>query len=132
MSEFTRRDVLRSAGVLAGATALTSGATVSVAAEDRTVAVAERTNISAHVSPDGTQVAFDLVTAIWTVPIAGGPARRLTTDDTDATQPTWSPDGTTLVFQAYRDGNYQLHTIRPDGTGLRRLTSGPFDHREPR
>jgi Tol biopolymer transport system component/cytosine/adenosine deaminase-related metal-dependent hydrolase len=132
MSEFTRRDVLRSAGVLAGATALTSGATVADASHDQTVAITEGTNISAHVSPDGKQVAFDLVTAIWTVPITGGPARRLTGDDTDATQPSWSPDGKTLVFQAYRDGNYHLYTIRPDGSGLRQLTSGPFDHREPR
>ena len=64
-----------------------------------------------HVSPDGQHVAFDLVTAIWTVPVAGGPARRLTGDDTDATQPSWSPDGKTLVFQAYRDGNYHLWTV---------------------
>jgi Tol biopolymer transport system component/cytosine/adenosine deaminase-related metal-dependent hydrolase len=132
MSELTRRDVLRGAGVLAGATALTSGATEAAATPDQTVAVTEGTNISAHVSPDGRRVAFDLVTAIWTVPVTGGPARRLTTDDTDATQPSWSPDGTTIVFQAYRDGNYHLYTIRQDGSGLRQLTSGPFDHREPR
>lgn len=130
MSEFTRRDVLVGAGVLAGASVLTGQA--AVAGTDETLAVREGTNISAHVSPDGRQVAFDLVTAIWTVPIAGGPARRLTGDDTDATQPSWSPDGRTLVFQAYRDGNYHLYTIRPDGGGLRQLTSGPFDHREPR
>jgi Tol biopolymer transport system component len=136
MSELTRRDVLRSAGVLAGATALTSGATVADAAADATgdekTTITEGTNISAHVSPDGKQVAFDLVTAIWTVPITGGEARRLTTDDTDATQPSWSPDGRSLTFQAYRDGNYHVYTMRPDGTDLRQLTSGPFDHREPR
>jgi Tol biopolymer transport system component/cytosine/adenosine deaminase-related metal-dependent hydrolase len=132
MEELTRRDVLRGASVLAGATALTGGATVAAAAAEGTVALSEGTNISAHVSPDGRQVAFDLVTAIWTVPITGGPARRLTGDDTDATQPSWSPDGRTLVFQAYRDGNFHLYTIRADGSSLRQLTSGPFDHREPR
>lgn len=136
MEEFTRRDVLRGAGVLAGATAVTGATAVPgaapAAATETTETVSQGTNISAHVSPDGQHVAFDLVTAIWTVPIGGGPARRLTTDDTDATQPSWSPDGRTLVFQAYRDGNYHLYTIRPDGEGLRQLTSGPFDHREPR
>lgn len=130
MPEFTRRDVLRSAGVLAGATALTSG--TAEATNDGSVTVNEGTNIAAHVSPNGKHVAFDLVTAIWTVPITGGPARRLTGDDTDATQPSWSPDGRTLVFQAYRDGNYHLYTISADGSDLRQLTTGPFDHREPR
>ncbi|HEX2130331.1 MAG TPA: amidohydrolase family protein [Actinophytocola sp.] len=135
-AELTRRDVLRGAGVgagiLAGTTTLT---TASAAAEPETggsVRLAEGTNISAHVSPDGRHVAFDLVTAIWTVPTAGGRARRLTGDDTDATLPAWSPDGRTIAFQAYRDGNYHLWTIRPDGSGPRQLTSGPFDHREPR
>src|SRR6266498_2954647 len=136
MEEITRRDVLRSATVLAGATALTGTVATPAAATDAdadsTVAISQGTNISAHVSPDGRHVAFDLVTAIWTVPLTGGPATRLTSDDTDATQPSWSPDGRTLVFQAYRDGNYHLYTMRPDGTGTRQLTSGPFDHREPR
>ncbi|HEX6358307.1 amidohydrolase family protein [Actinophytocola sp.] len=133
-AELTRREVLRGAGVLAGATALSGAVTTPEAAAKTggTTTIGEGTNISAHVSPDGRHVAFDLVTAVWTVPIAGGEARRLTGDDTDATQPSWSPDGKSLVFQAYRDGNYHLYTIRTDGSGQRQLTSGPFDHREPR
>ncbi|OLF04684.1 amidohydrolase family protein [Actinophytocola xanthii] len=130
----TRRDVLRGAGIAAGTTVLGGAAAHAGAAdaETGTVRLSEGTNISAHVSPDGRFVAFDLVTGIWTVPSTGGPARRLTGDDTDATLPTWSPDGQSLVFQAYRDGNYHLWTIRADGSQLRQLTSGPFDHREPR
>lgn len=133
-AELTRRDVLRGASVIAGATALTGtvAAPDATAESTGTVRIGGGTNISAQVSPDGEHVAFDLVTAIWTVPITGGPARRLTGDDTDATQPAWSPDGRTLVFQAYRDGNYHLYTIRADGDGLRQLTKGPFDHREPK
>jgi Tol biopolymer transport system component len=130
--ELNRRDVFRGAGVLAGATVLGGTVAAPAVATGETVTIGEGTNISAHVSPDGKHVAFDLVTAIWTVPITGGPARRLTGDDTDATQPSWSPDGRTLVFQAYRDGNYHLWTIRPDGSAPTQLTSGPFDHREPR
>lgn len=133
-SELTRRDVLRGAGVIAGATALSGTVTAPSAAAEATdtATIREGTHIAAHVSPDGGHVAFDLVTAIWTVPIAGGQARRLTGDDMDATQPSWSPDGDALVFQAYRDGNYHLYTIKRDGTALTQLTSGPFDHREPR
>lgn len=133
-AEMTRRDVLLGAGLLAGTTVLGSGATASAQASTGTdtVTLSEGTNIAAHVSADGTAVALDLVTAIWTVPLSGGRAHRLTGDDTDATQPCWSPDGRSLVFQAYRDGNYHLWTIRPDGSGARQLTTGPFDHREPR
>jgi Tol biopolymer transport system component/imidazolonepropionase-like amidohydrolase len=130
MSEFSRRDVLLGAGVLAGASVLTGQP--AVAGADDTVSIGEGTNMSAHLSPDGEHVAIDLVTAIWTVPAAGGEARRLTGDDMDATLPTWSPDGRTLVFQAYRDGNYNLYTIHANGAGSRQLTHGPFDHREPR
>jgi Tol biopolymer transport system component len=136
-TEFSRRELLRGTGVVVGGGVLASVAAPAPAtAGERdtrtTVELAEGTNISAHVSPDGGHVAFDLVTAIWTVPIGGGDARRLTGDLTDATLPSWSPDGQALVFQAYRDGNYHLYTIRRHGTGLRQLTSGPFDHREPR
>lgn len=132
MHEVTRRDVFRGVGVLAGATVLAGSATQAGAETGGSVGIGQGTNISAQVSPDGKHVAFDLVTAIWTMPITGGDAVRLTGDDVDATQPSWSPDGRTLVCQAYRDGNYHLYTLRPDGSGLRQLTSGPYDHREPR
>lgn len=38
--------------------------------------------------------------------------------------PAWSPDGSIILFS---DGN-QLHTIAPDGTGVRQLSSGPGQH----
>src|SRR6476469_10155484 len=125
MSEFSRRDVLLGAGALAGASVLTGQP--AVAGADDTVSIGEGTNMSAHLSPDGEHVAIDLVTAIWTVPATGGEARRLTGDDMDATLPTWSPDGRTLVIQAYRDGNYNLYTIHATGAGSRQITHGPSD-----
>ncbi|MGH3369825.1 MAG: DPP IV N-terminal domain-containing protein, partial [Nocardioidaceae bacterium] len=81
--------------------------------------------------PDGSRLAFDLVTAIWVLDARGGTATRLTDDLQDATRPRWSPDGEHLVFQSYRDGNFHLWTIAADGSGLRRLTQGRYDHREP-
>jgi Tol biopolymer transport system component/cytosine/adenosine deaminase-related metal-dependent hydrolase len=124
--------VIAGATVLHGSTTAAAGTTAAAEHGGGAVGLGQGTNISAQVSPDGKHVAFDLVTAIWTVPVAGGDAVRLTGDDTDATQPSWSPDGRTLVFQAYRDGNYHLYTMRSDGSGLRQLTSGPYDHREPK
>jgi len=98
----------------------------------RQVTITEGTNIAVSASPDGKTLAFDLYGVIWTLPIAGGPARRLTDDLTDGAQPDWSPDGRRLVFQSYRDGSFQIWTVNTDGTGLTQHTRGPFDCREPR
>jgi Tol biopolymer transport system component len=40
--------------------------------------------------------------------------------------PGWSPDGSRIVFtRRQADGNYDVFTIRPDGSDLRRLTTSP-------
>jgi Tol biopolymer transport system component len=36
--------------------------------------------------------------------------------------PTWSPDGSRIVFESNRDGEPAVYTIRPDGSALTRLT----------
>ena len=96
-----------------------------------TVTVSEGTSMAIAASPDGTQVALDLQGGLWTVPIAGGPAKRLTDEYGDVRQPSWSPDGRSIAFQSYRDGQWRIWTVAADGTGLKPLTNGPFDDREP-
>jgi len=39
--------------------------------------------------------------------------------------PAWSPVGDVIAFTAYIDGDYELCTIKPDGTGFKRLTNSP-------
>lgn len=95
------------------------------------VTLTEGTNIAAALSPDGTVIAFDLVGRIWIMPVEGGRAMPVTDPVGDARQPSWSPDGTRIAFQAYWDGNYHVWSVAPDGFGLRQHTRGPFDHREP-
>ncbi|WP_222853331.1 amidohydrolase family protein [Fodinicola acaciae] len=137
MPSLNRREFLAGAVGAASATAL-AGLTVPDAAEaapasgGRQLAVRQGTNIAPRLSPDGRTVAFDLLGVLWLVPVAGGAARRLTGDLFDIAQPDWSPDGSTLAFQSYRDGNYHIWTVRTDGSDLRQLTTGRFDHREPR
>ena len=126
----SRRRALQLSGGVAAVGAVQLPSPPARAAGNQAV-LREGTNIMVSVSPDGKWLAFDLVTAIWVTPAAGGTSRRLTDDLQDATRPRWSPDGKSIVFQSYRDGNFHLWTIRPDGSGLRQLTSGRYDDREP-
>lgn len=101
------------------------------AAKAITVTLTEGTSMAAALSPDGRTLAIDLLGSLWTLPASGGAARRLTEDYMDARQPTWSPDGARVAFQAYRDGNWHVWSIAAGGSDLKPLTWGPFDDREP-
>ena len=37
--------------------------------------------------------------------------------------PLWSPRGDRIVFSRVANGDYEIYTIKPDGTGVKRLTS---------
>ncbi|WP_174275122.1 amidohydrolase family protein [Sphingomonas bacterium] len=111
---------------IAGSQALAAG--ISSTNE---VALAEGTNIAIAISPDGKTIAFDLLGLLWVMPAAGGPATCVTDAFADLGQPSWSPDGRTLVFQSYRSGNFQIWTANADGSGLKQRTTGFADHREP-
>ncbi len=130
-----RRRVLSLGGTAVAAASVAGSAAAAKGARrrgERQVRVHEGTNIAVAASPDGKTLAFDLYGVIWTVPVEGGAARRLTDDLTDGAQPDWSPDGKRLAFQSYRDGTFQVWTVGADGKGLTQLTRGPFDCREPR
>lgn len=93
--------------------------------------VSEGTSMAAAPSPDGRALVIDLLGALWTLSIDGGPARRILDDGYDAHLPAWSPDGRRIAFQAYLRDTWHIWVINADGTGLQELTSGPFDDREP-
>ena len=47
-------------------------------------------------------------------------------EDTD---PAWSPDGEWIAFASEQEGTFDIWRMRPDGTGIERLTTGPaIDH----
>jgi Tol biopolymer transport system component/imidazolonepropionase-like amidohydrolase len=91
----------------------------------------EGTNMAAALSPDGRTLAIDLLGTLWTMPAQGGVATALTDIFLDARQPSWSPDGKRIAFQAYRDSTWQIWTVNADGKELKPVTSSPFDDREP-
>lgn len=46
--------------------------------------------------------------------------------------PDWSPDGSKIVFESTKDGNYAIYVVQADGSGLRKLTSGEANDEQPR
>jgi len=66
-------------------------------------------------------------TDLWLVPVAGGPARQLTSDKASDTQPTVSPDGKWIAFVSKRgdDTENQIYVIATDGGEARRVTNLP-------
>ena len=76
--------------------------------------------MAAALSPDGRTIAIDLLGTLWTMPAAGGVAKPITDISMDARQPSWSPDGTRIAFQAYRD----QHLADLDGQGRRHRPRG--------
>ena len=43
----------------------------------------------------------------------------------DVQAPSWSPDGRTIVFVSWRDGNGEVYAMDADGSGPRNLTQHP-------
>ena len=82
----------------------------------------EATWISLDVSPDGKAIAFDILGDLYTVPVTGGTATRLTSGMAWDCMPRWSPDGRTIAFISDRDGGDNLWLVNADGTGAHRIT----------
>ena len=98
-------------------------------------------------SPDGARIAFQRFVrsdcpetgcrkrgdsgfggSIWIMNADGSDQHRITAPGQVWADPQWSPDGSLLLIQSYDDrGTFNgisadLHTIRPDGTGLTAIT----------
>src|SRR5207249_8108289 len=59
---------------------------------------------------------------LWTVPAAGGVARRLTATPGWVGHPFFSPDGVTLAFTGREEGHNEVYTMPAEGGAVRRVT----------
>jgi len=91
---------------------------------DRTVEFTtnEGTWISLDVSPDGKTIIFELLGDLYTMPIAGGEAKAITTGIAFDSQPRYSPDGKMIALVTDRDGAENLWLAAADGSDPRPLT----------
>ena len=80
--------------------------------------------ISLDVAPDGKQIVFDLLGDLYSLPITGGKATRLTSGMAYDAQPRFSPDGKKIVFVSDRSGGENLWIMNADGKDTTALTTG--------
>ena len=78
--------------------------------------------LSIDVMPDGETLVFDLLGDLYTLPIIGGKATRITSGLGYDAQPKVSPDGKWIAFISDRSGSVNLWVAKPDGTGARKLS----------
>ena len=71
---------------------------------------------------NGTDVVFTYAGDLWTVPVQGGEARRLTSHIGQEIFARYSPDGKTIAFTAEYDGNREVYRIPAEGGEPVRLT----------
>jgi Tol biopolymer transport system component len=84
----------------------------------------EGTWISLDLSPDGRTIVFELLGDLYTMPVSGGAATRMTSGQAFDMQPRYSADGEHLVFVSDRDGSENVWISDADGSAARNLTSG--------
>ena len=72
-----------------------------------------------------THIVFVYAGDLWTVPRAGGEAKRLTAGAGIKSNPAFSPDGSQIAFNGEYDGNVDVFVIPAEGGIPKRLTWHP-------
>ena len=90
------------------------------------VDLTEGTWMSVDVSPDGREIAFDLLGDIYVMPMEGGEARALTSELAWNMQPRYSPDGRWIAFTSDRGGGDNIWVMDREGESLQQVTDESF------
>jgi TolB protein len=74
-------------------------------------------------SPDGKRMVYRVAGAeqgLRILNLEDGKVVTLTTEYDNF--PAWSPKGDLIEFTSFRDGDFEIYTVKPDGSGVQRLT----------
>ena len=87
--------------------------------------------MSLDISPDGKTIVFDLLGDLYTMPVKGGQATRITSGMEMDMQPRFSPDGKTIVYVTDKSGSENIWTLAleekdAEPKQLTKDTSGEF------
>src|SRR5919199_908902 len=75
-----------------------------------------------HPSLRGDTIAFVTEDDLWSVPAAGGVARRLTANLSEVSHPALSPDGRFVAFTSREEGHPEVYCMPATGGPAQRLT----------
>ena len=82
----------------------------------------EGTWMNLDLSPDGSQIVFDLLGDIYTMPSTGGPATCLRSGYAYEVQPRFSPNGKQISFTSDANGADNIWVMDIDGANARQVT----------
>ena len=83
--------------------------------------------MSLDVAPDGKRIITDILGDLYTIPVGGGEAHRITSGMGFDSQPVFSPDGRQIAFVSDRSGAESLWIADSDGGNARRISLGEDD-----
>ena len=82
----------------------------------------EGTWLSLDVSPDGNSIIFELIGDLYTIPFAGGEAKKITSGLAFNSQPSYSPDGKKIAFISDKGGSENVWISDADGGNPKQLS----------
>lgn len=74
-------------------------------------------------------IAYRRGTEIWVMD--GDGTDKAPLPNSKGGRPAWSPGGTRIAFESRRDGDNEIYTIRPDGTGRTQITKNSTSDLDP-
>ena len=82
--------------------------------------------MSVDVSPDGKEIAFDLLGDIYVIPIGGGEAKAITSGVAWDMQARYSPNGKWIAFTSDRSGGDNVWIMNRDGSDPKQVSKETF------
>ena len=82
----------------------------------------EGTWLSLDVSPNGKTIIFDMMGDLYTIPISGGKATKITDGLAYDVHPRYSPDGKSIVFISDKSGSDNIWTMELESEETKQIT----------